>query len=277
MIIFDNHLHLRRDGLFFNAVKDFKKAGGTHFILCQYPMTSIVIKEKGYNAAYFKTLKMAEEIRKECDVSVFVTVGPYPVDYLKLIEKFDRNTTIEIMKKGMDQAAKLCEEKKCVAIGEIGRPHFSVDKQIFDDSNEILFYGMQKAKEVDVPVVLHTESTTPESCKEFVEMGKKAGLSADKIVKHFSPPLVLKKENYGLMPSVLASKKNILAAIEKGTRFMMETDYMDDLNRPGAVLGPKTIPRITLDLLKKEILTEKQAYIIHKENPEKTYGIVLKG
>ena len=34
---------------------------------------------------------------------------------------------------------------------------------------------MEKAKDVDVPIVLHTESTTPESCKEFVEMGKKAG------------------------------------------------------------------------------------------------------
>ena len=277
MIIFDNHLHLRRDGRYFDAVKDFKKAGGTHFILCQYPMPTIVIKEKKYDSVYFETLKMAEEIRRESGMDVFVTVGPYPVDYLKLIEKFDRETAIKIMKRGMDQAAKLCEEKKCVAIGEIGRPHFPVDKQTFDDSNEILFYGMQKAKDANVPIVLHTESTTPESCKEFVEMGKKAGLSSDKIVKHFSPPLVLKKENYGLMPSVLASKKNILVAIKKGTRFMMETDYIDDLNRPGAVLGPKTVPKINLDIIKKEILTEKQAYRIHKENPEKTYGIVLKG
>lgn len=276
MIIFDNHLHLRRDGRFLDAVKDFKKAGGTHFILCQYPMPSIVIKEKGYATVYSETLRMADEIRKEFDVGVFVTVGPYPVDYLKLIEKFDRKTTIEIMKKGMDQAANLCKEKKCVAIGEIGRPHFPIDEQVFNDSNEILFYGMQKANDVGVPVVLHTESTTPETCKEFVEMGKKAGLSAGKIVKHFSPALILKKENYGLMPSVLASKKNILDAIGKGTRFMMETDYIDDLKRPGAVLGPKTVPKLTLDLVNKGILTEKQTYEIHQENPEKTYGITLK-
>ena len=229
-------------------------------------MPELVIKEKGYNSAYFETLEMAEEIRKKCDVGVFVTVGPYPVDYLKLIEKFDRKTTVEIMKKGMDQAAKLCEEKKCVAIGEIGRPHFPVDKQIFEDSNEILFYGMKKAKEVGAPAVLHTESTTPENCKEFVEMGKKVGLSADKIVKHFSPALILKKENYGLMPSILASKKNIIAAIEKGTRFMMETDYIDDLKRPGAVLGPKTVPKLTLDLLNKGILS-----LIHISEPTRPY------
>jgi len=85
----------------------------------------------------------------------------------------------------------------------------------------------------------------------------------------------LEKENYGLMPSVLASERNIISAIKKGSRFMMETDYIDDIHRPGAVLGPKTIPKRTLDLLEKGVLTEKQAYDIHKLNPEKTYDIDL--
>ena len=277
MVIFDNHLHLRRDGRFLDAVKDFKKAGGTHFVLCQYPMPKKVLEEKSYKFCYNETLKMADEIRSKIDIGVFVTVGPYPVDYLKLLEIFDKKTAIDIMKKGMDEAAHLCKENKVIAIGEIGRPHFPVDDQIILDSNEILFYGMQRAKDVGVPVVLHTESTTPKNCKEFMEMGKKAGLSPEKIVKHFSPPLVKKEENYGLMPSILGSKKNIIEAINKGTRFLMETDYIDDPKRPGAVLGPKTIPKTTLDLLKKGVLTEEQINIIHKENPEKTYDIILNG
>jgi len=277
LIIFDNHLHLRRDGLFIDAVKEFKKAGGTHFVLCQYPMPLVVIKEKSYESVYNETLKMAEEIRSKVDVGVFVTVGPYPVDYIKLVEKFDRETAIDIMKRGMDEAARLCEEKKCVAIGEIGRPHFPVDKQVFDDSNEILFYGMQKAKDAGVPVVLHTESTTPENCKEFVEMGKKAGLPSHKIVKHFSPPLIKNDENFGLMPSVLATKKNISTAISKSSRFLMETDYIDDPFRPGAVLGPKTVPKTTLSLLEKGVLDEKKIYTIHALNPKRTYNIDLEG
>ena len=131
--------------------------------------------------------------------------------------------------------------------------------------------------EVDVPVVLHTESTTTDSCKEFVEMGKKVGLKSDKIVKHYSPPLILEDENFGLMPSVLASEKNIVAAAKKGSRFMLETDYIDDPRRPGAVLGPKTIPKKTLSLLESGILSEDQAYKIHKQNPESTYKICLDG
>ena len=277
MIIFDNHLHLRRDGLFLDAIKVFKKGGGTHFVLCQLPMIDLVLKNKSYKSCYYETLKMADEIRNKIDIGVFTTVGPYPVDYLKLSEKFGRENAIKIMKKGMDEAADLCGEKKCIAIGEIGRPHFPVDNQVIIDSNEILLYGMEKAKDVDVPVVLHTESTTPADCKEFVEMGKKVGLKADKIVKHYSPPLILENENYGLMPSVLASKKNIISAVEKGTRFMMETDYIDDPRRPGAVLGPKTIPKRTKELLEKGLLNDKKVYEIHQKNPEKTYNISLKG
>ncbi len=275
MILFDNHLHLRRDGRFLDAVKDFKNAGGTHFVLCQYPMPHLVIKERSYKFCYHETLKMAEEIRSKVDVGVFVTVGPYPVDYLKLSEEFGREIAIDLMKKGMDEAAKLCEEKKCIAIGEIGRPHFPVDEQVIVDSNEILRYGMEKAKDVGCPVVLHTESTTPKQCKELMEMGRDVGLSADRIVKHFAPPLIDYEENFGLMPSVLASKKNIVEALSKGSRFLMETDYIDDPKRPGAVLGPKTVPKLTKNLLNEEVMSEDQAYQIHVLNTERTYAIEL--
>ena len=275
MIIFDNHLHLRRDGYFLNAIKDFKSAGGTHFVLCQYPMINLVLKNKSYEKCYNETLLIADEIRSNIDVGVFVTVGPYPVDYLKLSEKFGRESALSIMKKGIDEATVLCDEKKCIGIGEIGRPHFEVDKQVIKDSNEIIFYGMQRAKEIDVPVILHTESATSTQFKEFAELGKKAGLPVHKIVKHFSPPFILENENFGVMPSVLASEKNISEALKKGTRFMMETDYIDDPRRPGAVLGPKTVPKRTIELIKKNSLSDKDANEIHKINPEKTYNIDL--
>jgi TatD-related deoxyribonuclease len=275
MIFFDNHLHLRREGRFLDAVREFQNAGGTHFILCQYPMPGLVLKEKSYKSCYQETLQMAKEIRVTVGIGVFVVVGPYPVDILPLQEKFGRETAIALMKKGMDEAAVLCEEQNCIALGEIGRPHFPINQQILQDSNDILMYGMQKAKDVGVPVVLHTESTTPMQCKELVEIGKKVGLKPEKIIKHFSPPLITPDENYGLMPSVLANKKNIVEALGKGARFLMETDYIDDLRRPGAVLGPKTVPKLTKNLLAENIMTEQQAHTIHVENPQNIYNITL--
>ncbi len=275
MICFDNHLHLRRDGRFLDAVREFQNAGGTHFVLCQYPMPQRVIKEKSYQTCYQETIQMAEEIRTIIGIGVFVVVGPYPVDLLVLQENLGRETALSIMRKGMDEAADLCKEQKCIAIGEIGRPHFPVDIQIIQDSNELLLYGMQQARDAKVPVVLHTESTTPAQCKEFVEMGRKAGLSAESIVKHFAPPLVTLDENYGLMPSMLATRKNIIEAVRKGTRFFMETDYIDDLGRPGAVLAPKSVPKLTKKLLDENIISEQQAHQIHVKNPQATYQIDL--
>jgi TatD-related deoxyribonuclease len=275
MICFDNHLHLRRDGRFLDAVREFQNAGGTHFILCQYPMPEIVLKEKSYQSCYQETIHMAEEIRAAVSIGVFVVVGPYPVDLLPLLERFGRETALAIMKKGMDEAAVLCNEQKCIALGEIGRPHFPVNQQIFQDSNDILIYGMQKAKDVGVPVVLHTETTTPAQCKEFVEMGRKVGLNPKRIVKHFAPPLITPDENFGLMPSVLATRRNIVEALQKGTRFLMETDYIDDLRRPGAVLAPKSVPKLTKRLIEENLMSEQHAHWIHVENPQDTYHIDL--
>jgi TatD-related deoxyribonuclease len=106
-------------------------------------------------------------------------------------------------------------------------------------------------------------------------MGKHAGLAPGQIIKHFAPPLILPLENFGLMPSVLASRHNIAEASKKGTRFMMETDYIDDPKRPGAVLSPKTVPKRTFELIDHGVFTQEQLQIIHQENPEKTYHIKM--
>ena len=270
MIILDNHMHLRRDGRYIDAVKEFKKAGGTHLILAHLPMVKKVIEERSYFNAYQETIKMAEEVSNATSIKIFVTIGPYPADYLPLRKKFGREGAINIMKKGMEEAQALCQENKAIAIGEIGRPHFEVDEEAWDDSNEIMEYGMKLAKEAGVAIVLHTESMGREGFEEIAKMADKVGLERRKVVKHFSPPFVRKDENHGIFPSVLATKKAIEEALKKGTRFLMETDYIDDPLRPGAVLGLKTVPKRT-----KQLLDEEEAYKIHKENPESIYGICL--
>jgi TatD-related deoxyribonuclease len=73
-----------------------------------------------------------------------------------------------------------------------------------------------------------------------------------------------------------ALMRNVKGALEKalsqGTRFLLETDYIDDSRRPGAVLGPATVPRRTLALHARGLLTEEQAWTIHGDNPEKVFG-----
>lgn len=268
-------MHLRRDGRFIEAVKEFKKEGGSHLNFCPYTDFKEVIKNESYMKSYEEGIKMAEEATKKTGVKIFLTLGPYPIDYLRMKDVVGRKKSMELMKKGMDEAYKLCIEKKAIAIGEIGRPHFKVDEQSWNDSIEIMKYGMMLARDADVPVILHMEAANENNMKELAKMAIETGLKKDKVIKHYSPPLITIEENFGIFPSVIAKKENVEEAFRKGTRFMLETDYLDDIKRAGAVLSLKTVPKRIKNLLAEEKINEKDAYIVNKENPEKIYGVSL--
>jgi TatD-related deoxyribonuclease len=91
-------------------------------------------------------------------------------------------------------------------------------------------------------------------------------------VKHYADASVLPAENLGIFPSVIAKGDHVREAASKGTRFLMETDYLDDPRRPGAVLGPTTIPKRTAALLREERLTRDDVRRIHEENVVALYG-----
>ena len=80
----------------------------------------------------------------------------------------------------------------------------------------------------------------------------------------------------GLTPSVLAGSGSIdelMRTFESSSHgFMLETDYMDDPKRPGAVLGPKTVPKRTRQLLKAG-LDEEILYNCHRDLPDRIYGV----
>ncbi len=274
--IMDNHMHLQLKGQNVEAAKKFQKAGGTHLVISHMPYDEFPISaEKDFKRTFERTLQIVEMVRKKTELKVFATLGPYPVELLPLAESTSLENAVDIMKKGMDLAAEYVKEGKAIAMGEIGRPHFPVSKEIRDASNDILLYAMEIARDVPCPVVLHTESATPEVWKDLAKMADRAGLQRDKVVKHYSPPAVLPEENQGLFPSVLSSRKNIREALSKGTRFFMETDYIDEPSRPNVVMPPDTVPKRTMGLILNGEMTEEQAWAIHKENFEAVYGIEL--
>lgn len=270
----DNHMHLDPNGLKEKAIIDFFRSGGTHVVLVHKPYHKApVINEADFRKSYEITVALAERVRINTPVKVTVVVGPYPVNLLYLEKKHGLERGREIMMKGMEVAATMVEEGLAHAIGEIGRPHFEVPEEIMKASNEILKYGLTLAREIGCPVHLHTEGGGAELYAELAEMAKDSGCSLDRVIKHFSGPSVLPEDNCGLFPSVLASRKNIEKALAKGNRFMMETDYIDDLKRPGAVMVPKSIPKRTFQMIGKGLLSEEDAFKIHKDWPERIYNI----
>ena len=274
--ILDNHIHLQPQGRNVEAVKEYQKAGGTHLILSHMPYDQVQVHSvEDFMLSYDITIGLAERCNRETSVKVFCTVGPYPVLLLPLAEEHGLPMAKEIMMGAMDAAVSLVREGRAVAIGEVGRPHFPVSEEVMAASNEILSHGMRLCKEAGCAIVIHSESATPETLADLAQMADRVGLDRGKVVKHFCAPLVTAEENHGVMPSVLASKSAFAEALGKGHRFLLETDFMDDPTRPGAVLGISTVPKRVKTLLTGEPGLQEIAWKISKDNPELVYGIEI--
>ncbi|MDX1534009.1 MAG: TatD family hydrolase, partial [Thermoplasmata archaeon] len=163
-------------------------------------------------------------------------------------------------------------EGEADAIGEIGRPHWPVDENLWTRSNELMAYGTELAQEAGCPVVLHTETPSPGLFEDLATLADALAYPRGKMVKHYADASVLPEENLGIFPSVIAKGDLVREAASKGSRFLMETDYLDDPRRPGAVLGPNTVPKRTAALLREGLLNREDARRIHEENVIELYG-----
>ncbi|MDD3042812.1 MAG: TatD family hydrolase [Methanosarcinaceae archaeon] len=272
--ITDNHMHIDPRARGLEAVKDFQRAGGTHIILVSKPSWTLGItvkKPEDFLPVFDETVELAAKIR-ELGVGAFPVLGVHPAEITKLTEYMELSQAAGIMKRGLELAAGYVEKGLSVGI-KSGRPHYPVSDEVWEASNGVMEHAFGLGREQDCAVQLHTESVGEPELRDIAERARKTGIKMYKVVKHYSPPLVKVSEDLGIFPGVIASKGAIEKAIEEGPRFMMETDYIDDPERPGAVLGPKTIPRRTMKLM--EEYGEDPFWIIHKENPEKVYEVEI--
>ncbi|NYT17988.1 MAG: deoxyribonuclease [Methanobacteriales archaeon] len=273
----DNHIHvdpINGEGPLPVAQK-FYRSGGTAMVIPNKP-TWTVGEGCDFKRAMELVVGYVAEINRETEVQAYAVVGAHPAELSRLIrEGVSLEEGEDLMRLALETAQKLVLEGQAVAIGEVGRPHYEVSREEMQIHNRLLLYAMELAREAECPVQLHTESAGPEEFLEFARIADQAGLKREKVIKHFSGPFVLEEENHGLTPSLIATKKVITSGLKKGTNFLMETDYLDMKTRPGAVLGPKTVPRRTRGLIQNGLLSEEDAYKIHVDNVERVYGVQL--
>lgn len=273
--VLDDHFHLDPRGRRTEAVKDFQRAGGSHLIVVHKPYQAPPPRdEEGHLDAMRTTLRMAQEAHEATDVHVEAAVGPHPAELTQHLEAgLDLDEAEDAYQAGLRAARHLLEEGEAIALGEIGRPHYEVDDEVWEASNELFKQALSIAAELEVAAILHTETATPETMRTWASWADEVGLDRERVVNHFSPPIVDETKNHGLTPSIIASKENLADALDQGSRFLMETDYMDDPDRPGAVLGPKLVPRRTLQLYEEGLLDEDDWARVHVETPLDAYRL----
>lgn len=270
--ILDNHIHLDPKGSGIEAARSFRKAGGTHLLLVHKPYNHV--PRHDYRRQFKVTLDMAEKVRTQTGLTVFTALSPHPSEITTAMKKRSLAKAKQMLMEGIDLAASYISDGIVLCFGEAGRPHYPVETAVWEASNDLILYTMRKAIELDCAIQFHTEGGE-ESFRDIAALAGEAGMRLDRCVKHFSGPSVLESENYGLFPSVVARKGSIKKALAKGTRFFMETDYIDDSSRPNSVLPPATVPEVTLEFLASGELTTDMAYEIHQDHPERVYKVEI--
>ena len=278
LFITDNHIHIdlkRGEGL--KAAKKFYNSGGRCMILVNKLVKDIGLEPnstENFERLYNFTIKTAKKIMENTKIKVFVVLGVHPAELYYMFTKYG-NRGIEIAKESLILASKKVENGEAIAIGEVGFPHFEAPKKFMEICADFLKFSLEVAKDAGCAVQLHTQSLNKKGYKYLAELAKSVGFDTKKLVKHFANPYIRLCEKLGIMPSIIASEKNVKKALLEGKRFLMESDYIDDPKKPGAVTGPRSVPRITIKLYKHGLLSEEDIEKIHRDYIAKTYDIDL--
>jgi TatD-related deoxyribonuclease len=266
--VLDDHLHLDPvNGRNTDAVREFARLGGTHLLVLNKPSWSLgfeVSEPDDFREPLELTLGAVEDATAELRGRAWPVLGVHPALISQLVDRgFAVGEARDLMMGGIDVAAEFVADGPALAI-KSGRPHYEVSNEVWAASNAVMCHAFERAAEVGCAVQLHTEAGS--DFTEVAEWAENRGLPAERVVKHYAGP-----RTEGPIPSVLASEENIEGAIEQGRPFMLETDFIDDPDRPGAVLGPKTVPKRTLWL--QQTGRADAARTAHVETPKRVYGI----
>jgi TatD-related deoxyribonuclease len=275
----DNHMHIDpMKGMGLEAAREFESAGGRNIFLVNKCVRDIGIQLKGkrsFEKLYEHTIDLSREVTTVTNLRCFAIIGVHPAEFASMCGSFGVDKALAIGKDAIDIAVGKIEEGEAIALGEVGMPHYPVDDIILETCKSLLVYTFEAASDVDCAVQLHTGRLDMEALKEYGDMARDAGMGENRLVKHFSPPLVKKSLEAGLYPSIIAREENIRRALREGDRFLMESDYIDDLKRPGAVVSPRNVPRVTTRLYELGVLDEDDIRKIHIDNVEEVYGVTL--
>lgn len=266
--VLDNHLHLDPDnGRGIEAVKDFARAGGTHLLVVNKPSWTLgveVERQEDFREAFETTVAVVEQANEILDGQAWPVLGVHPGLVSHLTERgFAPEETEELMQAGLDVAAEYVSSGTALAL-KSGRPHYEVAEDVWNASNEVLKHALSLGAEHDCAVQLHTEAS--KDLTEITEWATARDLPRHRVVKHYAGGRLA-----GPMPSVMSEKERLEKAAEGGEPFLMETDFIDDPDRPGAVLGPKTVPRRVRWLCENG--WDDAVRTAHVETPARVYGI----
>jgi len=271
--VVDHHCHLSPHGEGVRAAARFRAAGGTHlFLATQNYEATVPLTLEAYERQFATTVKLAEQVHEESGVRAYPVLAPYPIDLVGASAKLGAPAALDLHRSALDLAGRWVRERKAVALGEVGRPHFEIPSEVAAVVEQAFRHALRVARESDCPVVVHSADLTPAGFLELAERAREVGLRPDRVVKHYTRSLASAEAPGHVVPSYLARRDLVREVLPTHGPWFLETDFLDDPKRPGAVLDLATVPRRASAIARDPAGGEERLYVPFVESVEKVYG-----
>jgi TatD-related deoxyribonuclease len=271
--VIDHHCHLSPTGEGIGAAVRFRASGGTHLFLCtQNYESSPPCTLDGYRTQFDTTLALADRVRTECGVVVSPVLAPYPIDIAHVAAEIGLPAAVQLHRAALDLAGEFVREHRAVALGEVGWAHFSVEPEVDAAIQSAFDYAFSVARDVGCPLVVHGPQLDPVGWAQLAERAREAGVPEARVIKHYTRLRLPEADRHGVVPSYLARSETFRAALSDRGPWFLETDFLDDPRRPGAVLDLTTVPRRVQQLRRGRPDLVDRLWIPFVESVERVYG-----
>ncbi|MEM1927220.1 MAG: TatD family hydrolase [Acidilobaceae archaeon] len=261
----DGHCHSSpARGLGARAVAErFKRAGGWFIALVSLSPPAYGIEDGGLEAYLRAVEAHVRECRaaREEGVEVACIAGFHPAEVDKLVDRHRVSPArvVEIGFKVIDYIASLVEKGLLDGIGEVGRQHYKTSSDRVLASHMIMEYAIERARDLGAVVHLHLEQSKEDTVAITDRAIERLKPVKHKIVFHHSD-LKMAEEAWrrGYSSTIVGLRQPLeyaLSALEPV--YMVESDYLDDPSRPGAVTQPWEMARLVHQLAEREEWREK--------------------
>lgn len=271
--VVDHHCHLSVKGEGVRAAERFRAAGGTHlFVATQNYEATVPLSLEAYDRQFETTCRLARQVHDEVGVRVYPVLAPYPVDLLAAAAQLGPEPALDLHRSALDLAGRWIRERKAVALGEVGRPHFAFPESLTGAVETAFRHALTVARDSDCPVVVHSADLSVEGFQELAERAREAGLRPERVVKHYARRRTKPGTTGGVVPSYLARRDLVGEVADDTGPWFLETDFLDDPARPGAVLDLSTVPRRASAIAENPAHGADRLYVPFVESVERVYG-----
>ena len=205
--------------------------------------------------------------------------GFHPADIDRLVDKYGMSLreVYELGVKVLEYEATLCSEGILDGIGEVGRQHYKTSPIRGVVAQYLLEKALQLAKDYSCILHMHLEQSGEDTVWLVEEAAKRAGFTepSPRVIFHHSKPnLAIRVTERGYsatIPGTPMLLNNVFGKIPP--LYMLESDYIDDPRRPGAVVYPWVMAETVNRLVEKGRVDSEYTYKVNVDNIEKVYGV----